>query len=74
MNNEIFETVDYTLNAEIEFEQFQLVKFDIGATYNVDGQPGTFVRYEVVEDRQKYVFSVDGKERRFDHDFICLVK
>ncbi len=68
------ETIDFALNAEIEFEQFELVKFEQGETYNVDGEPGQFVRYETIDERQKYVFSVDGKERRFDHDFIYLVK
>lgn len=74
MNNELFETVDYNLNAEIECEQFQISTFEPDLTYNVDGQPGQFVRYETVDGRQKYVFNVNGVERRIDHDFIYLVK
>ena len=70
----MFETVDYELIAEIESQQFSLPKFDVGATYNVDGMVGRFVRYENIDNRQKYVFDVDGIERRFDHDFIYLVK
>lgn len=74
MKNEIFETVDYDLNAEIEAEQFQLASFETGATYNVDGKQGQFIRYETVDNRQKYIFNVNGIEITIDHDFIYLVK